>query len=186
MGNKKITKLIGRISPRPLIANRKFLRRNKVAAQKFVTAWVKTLRYIERNRKDAAAILSIYYGRQYGVAIPMPEAEKIVSLTKYDRVKWSDSDTKAADINARAISAARNILFSSIKNKSKRPFRVPPKIDNLIDSQFVDQALLDLKAAKSKRDGNKQISIGKDDKLTKGQVDTRQPPESKRQNSVKK
>ena len=186
INNEQITKLIGRISPRPLIANANFLKKNKMAAQKFVTAWVKTLKYIEKNKKDAATVLMIYYGRQYGVTLQLPEAEEIVSLIKYDKAKWTDTDTKAADINARAISAARNILFSSVKDKSKRPFRVPPKVDDLIDSEFVDRALSDLKAAALKRDGNNQIPKGKDAKTVKGQVDTQQNHSTKKRDGVNK
>ena len=140
LDNKALTKLIGRLGARPLFASDNIIKKSPQTVQRFVQAWVETMDYIVKNPEDTARLLRIYFARQYGVRLPKGQAEFLLKLVKYDRVAWTQNDIRGAVINGKAISAARNLLFSHIKDKKKRPFQKPPSLDGYFDAQFVEKA----------------------------------------------
>ncbi len=119
--------------------------------QRFVTAWVKTLDYIHNNKTTWRSSSPYYFGRQFGVPLNKEEAELFVSLIKYDRAAWTENDIKEININGQAISAARNLLFASIKDPAKRPFQTAPDVTAYFDDSFVKKAVAALEEDKKKR-----------------------------------
>jgi ABC-type nitrate/sulfonate/bicarbonate transport system substrate-binding protein len=151
MGDEQITTLIGRLGPRPVFANADFVKNRPITAQRFVTAWVKTLDYIHNQKQDSAQLLAYYFARQYGLPLKKEDAELYVSLIKYDRAAWTENDIKEININGQAISAARNLLFASIKDPAKRPFQTAPDVTGYFDDSFVKKAVAALEDEKKKR-----------------------------------
>jgi ABC-type nitrate/sulfonate/bicarbonate transport system substrate-binding protein len=157
-----VTKLIGRRGAQPLFASKLILDRDPKAVERFVRGWARSLQQINDTAHRPAVVrtLQIYYLRQHGGILKKETAEQYVTAAKYDRLVWTDQDTAEATINGKALSAARNILFASIKDPAKRPFGAVPDVKGFIDSTFATKALDDLEtekkaiAAKPPENGN--------------------------------
>lgn len=150
MSNEDIRKLLGRNGPRPLFASKLVVEKHPETVQRFVNAWVAAQDYIQHNEEDAGRLLRLYLARQYGLTVSAERAKAYVHAVRYDRVAWAPQDIKETNINARMISRGRDILFSGIRDKSKRPFKTPPRIDRYIDNSFVEKAIAKLKEEKAK------------------------------------
>jgi hypothetical protein len=61
---------------------------------------------------------------------------------------WTPEDIKEVNINARALSAARNLLFARIKDPEKRPFKTPVAVDDFVEMSYAKKAIDDLEAEK--------------------------------------
>lgn len=153
--NDEITSLIGRRAARPVLASAATIKNTPGTIQRFVNAWVKTQDYIVSDKSDAANLLNLYFARQFGQPLTKERAEYYVGLAKYDRADWGEEDIKEININGRAVSAARNILFSSIKDEKKRPFQTAPTVDAYFDRSFVTKAL-EKRAADKKAEAEKK------------------------------
>jgi NitT/TauT family transport system substrate-binding protein len=121
-----VTKAVGVIEGIPLVARSEIATKDAALTQKFVNAWVKSLKYIQQDPADAARILQIFFHRQ-GVSVTKPMAQSWVSLTKYDQYGWSKAAVADANYNAWALNAAKIL-------------KVTPKIDGFIDNKFADAA----------------------------------------------
>lgn len=146
MSGEDIGKLIGRRGVQPLFASKLVLTRNPKTVQRFVRAWARTLRYLSDPANKAAVVhvMQIYYLRQYGYPLKRELAAKYVAGTRYDHVVWTEHDIAEANINAKAMSAARNLLFTRIKDSAKRPFQSAVTVDNYIDMSFAKKVLAEL------------------------------------------
>jgi ABC-type nitrate/sulfonate/bicarbonate transport system substrate-binding protein len=121
-----VTKSVGVIEGIPLVANSATTTKDAALTQKFVNAWVKSMKYIQQDPTDAARILQIFFHRQ-GVTVTKQIAQSWVSLTKYDQYSWSKAAVADANYNGWALNAA-NIL------------KVTPKLDGFIENKFADAA----------------------------------------------
>lgn len=145
-----LTKLIGRRAAQPLFASKLVIDRDPKAVERFVRAWARAMQQINdpAHRPEVVRTLQIYYLRQHGGILKQETAESYVTAAKFDRVVWTDQDTAEVTINGKALSAARNLLFASIKDPAKRPFGHVPDVKAFIDSSFAKKALEDLEAEK--------------------------------------
>jgi ABC-type nitrate/sulfonate/bicarbonate transport system substrate-binding protein len=148
--NEEITKLIGRRGAQPLFASQLMLTRFPNDVQRFVRAWARSMQYLAdpANKAAVVRVLQIYYLRQYGFLLKKELAEQYIANTDYSQVMWAKEDTAEVNINARALSAARNLLFARIKDPEQRPFKTAVAVDDYIEMRFAKQALDDLAAEK--------------------------------------
>lgn len=147
ISNDDLTKLIGRRAAQPVFASKITLERDPKTVDRFVRAWARTLQHMSdpANKDAVVRVLQIYYLRQYGFPLKKELAETYFGAMKFDRVAWTKEDLTEIEINAKAISAARNILFASIKDPEQRPFKAPPPVADFVDMTYVEKALADLK-----------------------------------------
>ena len=150
LSNEDLTKLIGRRGAQPLFASKLMLTRFPKDVQRFVRAWARTMQYVSdpANKASVVRVLQIYYLRQYGYPLKKELAEQYIANTDYRHVMWTKEDIAEVNINAKALSAARNLLFARIKDPEKRPFKTPVAVDDYIEMSFAKKALEDLEAEK--------------------------------------
>ncbi len=150
LSNEDMTKLIGRRGTQPLFASKLMLTRFPNDVQKFVRAWARSMRYVSDpvNKTAVVRVLQIYYLRQYGYLLKKELAEQYIGNTDFGTVVWTQEDIKEVNINARALSAARNLLFARIKDPEKRPFKTPVAVDDFIEMSYAKKAIDDLEAEK--------------------------------------
>jgi ABC-type nitrate/sulfonate/bicarbonate transport system substrate-binding protein len=148
LSSEDLTKLIGRIGAQPVFASKRVLDAEPKTAELFIRAWARTMQYMSDSaNKDAIVrVLQIYYLRQYGTLLKKELAELYFSSTKYDRVAWDERDIAEVAINAKALSAARNLLFASIKDPKQRPFSEVPDVKAFVDSSMATKALAELES----------------------------------------
>jgi hypothetical protein len=91
---------------------------------------------------------------------------------------WEDQDIAELTINAKALGAARNILFASIKDPNQRPFKDVPDVKGFIDMTFAKKALEALEAEK-KAEGEKPKG---DAPAKKEETPAAPPPAAPKQN----
>jgi len=131
MSNARIAKALGRVGATPLIVNNRFLKMKPKTVQKFVTAWVRALKYIQKDPKDAANLLRIYFHRQ-GVTVSSKLAASWIPMTRYDRYVWSRAAIADAEYNGWGLKAGKIL-------------KIRPKLAGYIQNRFAARAL---KAAK--------------------------------------
>ncbi len=150
LSNEQVGSLLGRGGAQGLFASNLVLAREPGTVERFVRAWARTMQYISdpANKEAIVRVLQIYYLRQYGTLLRKDLAELFFSLTKYDRVAWTDQDVAEITINGKALNAARNVLFVRIKEADKRPFKDLPDLKAFIDMSFATKALAALEAEK--------------------------------------
>jgi len=148
LSNDDLTQLVGRIGAQPLFASKLIIEKEPATVERFVRGWGRTLQYVSTpgNKEAITRLLQIYYIRQYGLALNPSLAQQYISRTKYDRLGWSERDLSEVTINARALSAARNLLFARIKEADKRPFKTVPPVAEFIDMSFAKKAIATLQA----------------------------------------
>ena len=130
VSNEEIVKTIGLIGAAPLVASAKLVQDSPDVVQRFVSAWLDGLRYIERDPDDSARILQIFFHRQ-GVVVPIAQARSWVGMTRFDRIAWTADDVADADFNAWGLEEG-GIL------------KVRPKLAELqamVDNRFAERAL---------------------------------------------
>lgn len=171
--SEDVIKLIGRLGAQPLFASKLVLERDPKTVERFVRAWVRALEQISNPAHTAAVVrtLQIYYLRQHGGVLEKAQAELYVAAAKYDRVVWTDEDIAEVTINAKALGAARNILFAGIKDPNQRPFKDVPDIKSYVDMTFAQKAVADL-ATEKKAVAEKPAEPGK----PSGDANTAKPP----------
>lgn len=156
LSNEDLTKLIGRIGAQPLFASKLALDSEPKMVERFVRGWARTMQYVSdpANKDAIVRVLQIYYLRQYGSLLKKELAEQYFSSARYDRVAWTEKDIAEVTINAKALSAGRNLLFAAIKDPKQRPFAEIPEVGAFIDMTFANKATADLelerKAAETK------------------------------------
>jgi len=180
-----ISKLIGRRGAQPLFASNLVLTKSPDTVQRFIRAWARTLRYISNpaNEDAVVRVLQIYYLRQYGYPLKRELAQRYVAGTSYDHVVWTEHDIAEANINAKAMSAARNLLFTRIKDPAKRPFQTAVTVDKHVDMSFAKKALAEIESAEKAEkttsatkpdDGAKKSSPAKNGNTTKPKTSTKE------------
>ena len=130
VSNQDLVKAIGLIGPMPLVASAKLVQSNPAVVQRFVNAWVESLRHIQRDPDDAARILQIFFHRQ-GVVVPMVQVRAWVGMTRFDRITWTADDV--ADMNFNGWGLAEGGIM-----------KVRPKLEELqalVDNRFAERAL---------------------------------------------
>jgi ABC-type nitrate/sulfonate/bicarbonate transport system substrate-binding protein len=152
LDNDAIKKLIGRIGAQPLFASNLVIQKQPKLAERFVRAWARTMRHISNpaNKDSVVRVLQIYYLRQFGHLLKKELAERYLGFTKYDRFAWTDEDTVEVTVDAKALRAARNLLFARIADAKKRPFQTVPDLADFIDPAFAKRAAADLDAERKK------------------------------------
>lgn len=131
----KIVEAIGYVGARPLVASNAFLDRFPDRAQRFVTAWIRGLRYLAARPDDAAQILQIFFHRQ-GVAVGREQALDWVGMTRYDRYYWSAPDVADAKYNGWGL-VEGGIL------------KAEPELAGYVDNRFAERALAEIEATAS-------------------------------------
>lgn len=121
-----VTKTIGSIDGIPLVARAETIAKEPAMVQRFLNAWVKSLKYIQQDQVDASRILQIFFHRQ-GVSVTTPIAQEWVKMTRYDQYDWSKAAVADAEYNGWALNVG-GVL------------KVAPKLDGYIDNSFVDKA----------------------------------------------
>lgn len=131
MDNARIVKALGRVGATPLLVNNRLLKTQPKTVQKFVTAWVRALKYIQKDPRDAANLLRIYFHRQ-GVTVSNKLAASWIPMTRYDRYVWSRAAIADAEYNGWGLKAGKVL-------------KIRPKLAGYIQNRFAVRAL---KAAK--------------------------------------
>lgn len=143
VSNEDFSKLIGRIGSQPLLASKLVLDREPKLTERFVRAWTRTMAHMadKANHDAIVRVLQIYYLRQYGFLLKKELADGYVDAVRYDEVVWSPAAISEITINAKALSAGRNLLFANIKEADKRPFKDVPDVDAYFEMSYVKKAL---------------------------------------------
>ena len=94
--------------------------------QKFVTAWTKTLNYIDKNKGEVAEIMQAFFARE-GMKLSKETVKKLLDGTNYDHVKVT-----MADIDDTMESA--KIQFEQKKLKKL------PELKQHVDNSFAENA----------------------------------------------
>ena len=146
VSNEDFSKLIGRIGAQPLLASKLVLDREPKLTERFVRAWTRTMGHMadKANHEAIVRVLQIYYLRQYGFLLKKELADGYVDAVRYDEVAWSSAAISEITINAKALSAGRNLLFANIKEADKRPFKDVPDVAAYFEMSYVKKALEDL------------------------------------------
>ena len=126
MTAKAVTAAIGLIGGMPLIARKAIIEKEPETVQKFVSAWVRGLRYIQQDPDDAARILRIFFHRQ-GVKVAVDMAKSWVRMVKYDQYVWSPGAVADAEYNGWGLNTG-GIL------------KVAPKLEGFVDNRFAEKA----------------------------------------------
>ncbi len=126
MTAKDVTDAIGLIGGMPLVARDSVIEKEPETVQKFVSAWVKGLKYIQQDPDDAARILRIFFHRQ-GVKVAVDMANLWVRMVKYDQYVWSPGAVADAEYNGWGLNAG-GIL------------KVLPKLEGFVDNRFAERA----------------------------------------------
>lgn len=121
-----IVKTIGVRNAGALLTRNTLIETDPQTVQKFVNGWVKAMQYIERNPKEVAGLMRVFFARQ-GTRVPEDLAELWVKLEKFDRAAWIEADTKDTESNAAALQQV-GIL------------RGTPKIGEFVDNRFAEKA----------------------------------------------
>ncbi len=124
---------LGVIAAQPVITTKAVIDREPALVQKFVTAWVKALKYIQQDPEDAARLLVIFFHRQ-GSTVPADLARSWVGMTRYTRYIWTAADVADAEYNGWAL-------------KEGGIFKVQPKLDGYVESRYAEEALKRLEAS---------------------------------------
>ncbi len=105
--------------------------------QKFVTAWTRTLNYIDKNKGEVAEIMQAFFARE-GTKLSKETVKKLLDGTNYDHVKVT-----MADIDDTMESA--KIQFEQKKlNKL-------PELKQHVDNSFAEKAEQTLKRVATKK-----------------------------------
>lgn len=128
--HQDVVAALGLIGAAPLVTRKALIETEPTTAQKFVNAWIKALKYIKQDPKDAATLLQIFFHRQ-GVVVSNELATSWVAMTHYDRFFWSPADVADAEYNAWGL-------------KEGGILKVSPELDGLIENRFAQQALKSL------------------------------------------
>lgn len=118
-----VTKTVGTITGRPLVAGNKVIEKESDTVQRVVNAWIKALTYIQQDPKDSARLLRIFFHRQ-GVTITDEMATAWVGATKYDLYMWTKEAIADAEYNAWGL-------------KTGKILKVAPKLDGFVENRFV-------------------------------------------------
>jgi sulfonate transport system substrate-binding protein len=127
LSNKEIVETLGLVGAAPLLGQTSMIEKEPATVQKFVNAWIKALKYIGRDRKDAAQLLRIFLHRQ-GTLVSEELAESWVGMTRYDRFVWSPADVADAEFNGWGL-------------KEGGVLKVLPKLDGYVDNRFAEKAV---------------------------------------------
>jgi ABC-type nitrate/sulfonate/bicarbonate transport system substrate-binding protein len=135
LSNTDIVEALGLVGAAPLVAQTSLIEKEPATVQKFVNAWVKALKYIDQDRKDAARLLRIFFHRQ-GTLVSGDLAASWVGMTRYDRYVWSPADVADAEFNGWGL-------------KEGGVLKVLPKLDGVVENRFAQQAVKRLGAGSS-------------------------------------
>jgi NitT/TauT family transport system substrate-binding protein len=102
--------------------------------QKFVTAWVKTLRYIDKNKAEAADLMQAFFARE-GTKLSKETVKTLLDGTNYNRARVSDADIEDTMESAK-------VQFEQKKLKKL------PDLKQYVDNSFVEKAEKSLQPAK--------------------------------------
>jgi ABC-type nitrate/sulfonate/bicarbonate transport system substrate-binding protein len=127
LSHKEIVEAVGVVGAGPLVAQTALIEKEPATVQKFVNAWIKALKYIDQDRKDAAQLLRIFFHRQ-GTLVSEELAASWVGMTRYDRFVWSPADVADAEFNGWGL-------------KEGGVLKVLPKLDGYIDNRFTQHAV---------------------------------------------
>jgi sulfonate transport system substrate-binding protein len=127
LSNKEIVETLGLVGASALVAQKSVIEKEATTVQKFVNAWVKALKYIDQDRKDAAQLLRIFFHRQ-GTMVSDALATSWVGMTRYDRFVWSPADVADAEFNGWGL-------------KEGGVLKVLPKLDGYVDNRFAEKAV---------------------------------------------
>ncbi len=126
MTAKDVTAAIGLIGAMPLVARDAVIEKEPETVQKFVSAWVKGLKYIQQDPDDAARILRIFFHRQ-GVKVAVDMSNLWVRMVKYDQYVWSPGAIADAEYNGWGLNVGGI-------------FKVAPKLEGFVDNRFAVKA----------------------------------------------
>lgn len=121
-----VSKAIGWIDAIPLVTRNEMLTKEAATVQRFVNAWVKSLKYIQQDPEDASRLLQIFFHRQ-GVVVQPAIAKAWVMVTKYDQYDWSAAAIADAEYNGWGLNAG-GIL------------KVAPKLAGYVENKYAAAA----------------------------------------------
>ena len=122
-----VTKAIGSISGRPLVAGNKVIETEPDTVQRAVNAWITALHYIQQDPEDAARLLRIFFNRQ-GVTVTLEMAKAWVGYNRYDLYSWSNAAVADAEYNGWGLKAGQIL-------------KVEPKLAGYFENRFANAAV---------------------------------------------
>jgi ABC-type nitrate/sulfonate/bicarbonate transport system substrate-binding protein len=126
--NKDIVDSIGLIEAMPVVVRKAMIEQEPDTVQKFVTAWVKALKYIQQDPDDSARLLLIFFHRQGVLAVSEELTKSWVAMTRYNRYSWTPADVSDAEYNGWAL-------------KEGGVLKVLPKLDGYVENRFAQEAV---------------------------------------------
>lgn len=141
LAHKDVVAALGLIGAAPLVTRKALIESEPATVQKFVTAWVKALKYIQQDPEDAARLLRIFFHRQ-GVVVSEELATSWLGMTHYDRFFWTPADVADAQYNGWGL-------------KEGGILKVLPTLDGYVENRFAQQALQSLEGTSSPATGGR-------------------------------
>lgn len=102
------------------------IKKKPEVVQKFAAAWVKTLRYIDKNKAEVANLMQAFFARE-GTKLSKETVKTLLDGTHYDRARVSDADIEDTMESAK-------VQFEMKKLKKL------PDLKQFVDNSFVEKA----------------------------------------------
>jgi aliphatic sulfonates family ABC transporter substrate-binding protein len=110
------------------------LKKKPEVVQKFVNAWVKTLRYIDGNKAEVADLMQAFFARE-GTKLSKETVKTLLDGTNYNRARVSDADIE-------------DTMESAKMQFEQKKLKKLPDLKQYVDNSFVDKAEKSLPAVK--------------------------------------
>jgi sulfonate transport system substrate-binding protein len=141
LAHKDVVAALGLIGAAPLVTRKALIDQEPTTVQKFVNAWVKALKYVQQDPRDAVRLLRLFFHRQ-GVTVSEELATSWLGMTHYDRFFWTPADVADAQYNGWGL-------------KEGGILKVLPTLDGYVENRFAQQALQSLEGTSSTAAGGR-------------------------------
>ncbi|MBI4522791.1 MAG: ABC transporter substrate-binding protein [Deltaproteobacteria bacterium] len=127
LGPDDLAKPINSPYPFFLIAPSRLIEQKPDLVQKVVNAWAQSVKYIQENPDDVARIMQESMKRMRGITLDINDVKREAYLTKYDRLRITDTDIKDTEELARVLVEEGRI-------------KAVPAIRSVIENRFAEKA----------------------------------------------
>lgn len=127
LGPKDIADPVGATYAFYLMTTDEIIKKKSDMVQRFINGWVKSIRFIEKNRDEVAEIMHSFFARE-GLKLSLATVKAVLSGSRYDRAVVSEEDISDTMENAK-------ILQEMGRLKKLVDFKTA------VDNSFVEKAL---------------------------------------------
>lgn len=127
LGPKDLADPVGVTYAFYLMTTEEIIKKRSDMVQRFINGWVKTIRFIEKNRDEVAEIMHSFFARE-GLKLSLATVKAVLSGSHYDRAHVSEEDIKDTMESAK-------LLYEMGRLKKLVDFKTA------VDNSFVEKAI---------------------------------------------